>query len=711
MPYLDHAGSTLPSKTQLEELAKLQTQLILANPHSHHSTAIKTQQIVSSARHRILRYFNTTADDYFVVFTNNTTHALKIVAENFNFGHRTQEGVVSEISAVLKGGPSNFAYFNDSHHSVVGLRHVVLGKVDAISCVNEDVVKEECIPKVENSLFVFTAMSNFCGKKYDLNLIEKLQNKGWSVCVDAAALVSGTRLDLTAHRPNFVAFSFYKIFGYPTGIGALLVRKDSSKSIEKTSFAGGTVQSVDEMTMHFVIRDFERAYEEGTINSYGIAQLQKGFEEIERCGGMQAIRAHTYDLRSKAVQILQSKTHPNGKKVVEIYSQPHIQVSPETQGAIVAFNLVRPDNGYYGYTEVEKMCAIFGIELRTGCFCNIGACKKYLGITSEMIKENMSKGKRCGDEIDLINGRPTGAVRISFGRMSTEQDIEVLKQMIDTCFVSSEKVFSPSLQSLKIDSFLPTVVNLFSFPIKSVGSVAKSSYELTPRGFKHDREFLVVKDDVTLNLKMHPELCRLTATIVNDEELHIQTFDQNDNLVIPMSLSLKENDAKVVCKKTIATFDCGDKVGQWLENALDMTNCRLLRVAGESKKNFVNDSPFLLINEASVYMLARHINMDVQDILTRFRSNIVVRGLPPFIEDTAKRLSIENLEFEVVDKCTRCEMICVDPMTGEKDPSLLLALRDYRNKQKMTFGIYIRQSNFEPGQFVEAGSAVRFFTD
>ncbi|CAO4387029.1 unnamed protein product [Caenorhabditis nigoni] len=711
MPYLDHAGSTLPSKIQLEELAKLQTQLILANPHSHHSTAIKTQQIVSSARHRILRYFNTTADDYFVVFTNNTTHALKIVAENFNFGHKTQDGVVSEISAILKGGSSNFAYFNDSHHSVVGLRHVVLGKVDTISCVNEDVVAENNIPEVENSMFVFTAMSNFCGKKYDLTLIDKLQNKGWSVCVDAAALVSSTPLDLTAHRPNFVAFSFYKIFGYPTGIGALLVRKDSSKFIEKTSFAGGTVQSVDEMTMHFVLRDFERAYEEGTINSYGIAQLQKGFEDIERCGGMKAIQLHTYDLRSKAVEMLQSKTHPNGKKVVEIYSQPDNQVCPETQGAIVAFNLMRPDNIYYGYTEVEKMCAIFGIELRTGCFCNIGACKKYLGITSEMIKENMSKGKRCGDEIDLINGRPTGAVRISFGRMSTEQDIEVLEQMIDTCFVSSDRVFSPSLQNLKIESFLPTVVNLFSFPIKSVGSVPKSSYELTPRGFKHDREFLIVKDDVTLNLKTHPELCRLTATIVNDEELHIQTFDQNDNLVIPMSLSLKENDAKVVCKKTIATLDCGDKVGQWLENALDMSNCRLLRVAEESKKNFVNDSPFLLINEASVYMLARHINMDVQDILTRFRSNIVVRGLPPFIEDTAKRLSIENLEFEVVDKCTRCEMICVDPMTGEKDPSLLLALRDYRNKQKMTFGIYIRQSNFEPGQFVEAGSPVRFFTD
>ncbi|EFO98236.1 hypothetical protein CRE_15449 [Caenorhabditis remanei] len=711
MPYLDHAGSTLPSKTQLEEIAKLQSNLILANPHSHHATAIKTQQIVNSARLRILRYFNTTPDDYFVVFTNNTTHGLKIVAENFKFGEKTEDGLVSEISTVLKGGSSNFAYFHDSHHSVVGMRHVVNGKVNAISCVDEKDIWEDNTPEVTNSLFAFTAMSNFCGKKYNLDGIKKLQEKGWSVCMDAAGLVSTSQPDFSVCQPNFIAFSFYKIFGYPTGIGALLVRKDSAHLVEKTSFAGGTVQSVDEMSLFFILREFERAYEEGTLNSYGIAQLQKGFEEVERCGGMQKIQNLTYQLRCKAVKMLASKLHPNGKKVVEIYSQPDCQINPASQGAIVAFNLLRIDGGYYGYTEVEKMCAIFGIELRTGCFCNIGACKKYLGITSEMIRENMNKGKRCGDEIDLINGRPTGAIRISFGRTSTEQDIDALDQMIDTCFVGSDRSFSSGPKALKLEAYLPTVVNLFSFPIKSVGSVPKERYELTARGFKHDRDFLIVKDDVTLNLKIHPELCRLTAIIVNDDSLQIQTFDQNDNFVIPMSLSLKENDAKVVCKKTIATLDCGDKVGKWLENALDMSNCRLLRVAEESKKNFVNDSPFLLINEASVYMLSRHINMEVQDILTRFRSNIVVRGLPPFIEDTAKRLAIENCEFEVVDKCTRCEMICVDPMTGEKDPSLLLALRDYRNKQKMTFGIYIRQTNFESGQILESGMPVKFFTE
>ncbi|EGT40432.1 hypothetical protein CAEBREN_29456 [Caenorhabditis brenneri] len=611
MPYLDHAGCTLPSKIQLEEIAKLQSQLTLANPHSHHATAIKTQQVVNSARLRILRYFNTTADDYFVVFTNNTTHGLKIVAENFNFGQKTRDGLVNEISSVLKGGCSNFAYFHDSHHSVVGLRHVVNGKINSISCIDEEDLLENEISEVENSLFGFTAMSNFCGKKYDLENLEDYSyffDIGWSVCIDAAGLVSTSPLNLSRYRPDFVAFAFYKMFGYPTGIGALLVRKDSAHLIEKISFAGGTVQSVDDTSLFFILRDFERAFEEGTLNYYGIAQLQKGFEEIERCGGITSIQKLTHTLRTKTFEMLKSKRHPNGRNVVEIYSQSDIAEGPDKQGSIVSFNLKRPDGGYYGYTEVEKMCAIFGIELRTGCFCNIGACKKYLGITSEMISENMSKGKRCGDEIDLINGRPTGAVRVSFGRTSTEQDIEALEQMIDTCFVASEGTLFKHSKTLRIEQYSPVIVNLFSFPIKSVGSEGKNRYDLTARGFKFDREFLIVRDDVTLNLKMHPELCRLTAIIVADDKLHIQTYDQNDNLVIPMSLSLTETDSKVVCKKTIATLDCGDKVGKWLENALDMPNCRLLRVAEESKKNFVNDSPFLVINEASVYMLSRHIS-------------------------------------------------------------------------------------------------------
>lgn len=43
--------------------------------------------------------------------------------------------------------------------------------------------------------------------------------------LDAAAFVPTNRLNLAAVRADFVSVSFYKMFGYPTGVSALLIRR------------------------------------------------------------------------------------------------------------------------------------------------------------------------------------------------------------------------------------------------------------------------------------------------------------------------------------------------------------------------------------------------------------------------------------------------------------------------------------------------------
>lgn len=48
--------------------------------------------------------------------------------------------------------------------------------------------------------------------------------QGWDVLLDAAAYVPTSTLNLSSVQPDFVACSFYKMFGYPTGVGCLLVR-------------------------------------------------------------------------------------------------------------------------------------------------------------------------------------------------------------------------------------------------------------------------------------------------------------------------------------------------------------------------------------------------------------------------------------------------------------------------------------------------------
>jgi selenocysteine lyase/cysteine desulfurase len=42
-------------------------------------------------------------------------------------------------------------------------------------------------------------------------------------------------------QADFVPISFYKMFGYPSGLGALLVRKQAAAALRKVYFGGGSV--------------------------------------------------------------------------------------------------------------------------------------------------------------------------------------------------------------------------------------------------------------------------------------------------------------------------------------------------------------------------------------------------------------------------------------------------------------------------------------
>ena len=59
--------------------------------------------------------------------------------------------------------------------------------------------------------------------------------------LDASAFVPTNPLNLTEYPASFVSLSFYKMFGFPTGLGCLLVRNDIAGMLHKTYFSGGSV--------------------------------------------------------------------------------------------------------------------------------------------------------------------------------------------------------------------------------------------------------------------------------------------------------------------------------------------------------------------------------------------------------------------------------------------------------------------------------------
>lgn len=230
--YLDHAGATQYAEQQMQQVYSNLVSNVYCNPH----TSKMTEDLVDQVRFKVLQWFNTTSDEYSVIFTSGATASLKLVAETFDFDDQTT---------------SSFLYLRDNHTSVLGMREIV--KTNNVVCVERnDFMSEKFQGSLNgNSLLVFPAQCNFSGFKYPLTEIQRFQTANESasidqsnryVCLDAAAFVPTNSLDLNKWRPDFVCISFYKMFGYPTGLGALIVSKRGETALNKAYYGGGTVK-------------------------------------------------------------------------------------------------------------------------------------------------------------------------------------------------------------------------------------------------------------------------------------------------------------------------------------------------------------------------------------------------------------------------------------------------------------------------------------
>jgi molybdenum cofactor sulfurtransferase len=67
---------------------------------------------------------------------------------------------------------------------------------------------------------------------------------GYSTLLDAAALAPTSKISLTENPVDAMAVSFYKMFGFPTGVGALVIKESFLRTLKRPWFAGGNVDIV-----------------------------------------------------------------------------------------------------------------------------------------------------------------------------------------------------------------------------------------------------------------------------------------------------------------------------------------------------------------------------------------------------------------------------------------------------------------------------------
>src|SRR5258708_1429055 len=227
--YLDYAGAALYAESHVAAHRAALSQSVFGNPHSEHGSSRASTAAIDAARRRVLRFLDA-GDDYAVSFTANASAAIKLVAEAFRF--------TPSHASVLPA---------DNHNSMNGVREYARragAPVESLPLRGDlrlDDAEARLISLGRTGLFAFPAQSNFSGVRHPLSLAARAQALGFRVLLDAAALVPTCPLSLRACPVDFVAVSFYKIFGYPTGVGALVARRDALEALRRPWFAGGTV--------------------------------------------------------------------------------------------------------------------------------------------------------------------------------------------------------------------------------------------------------------------------------------------------------------------------------------------------------------------------------------------------------------------------------------------------------------------------------------
>ena len=360
--YLDYTGGGLYAERQLAQHMQMLQEGVFGNPHSHNPTSQAMTERVEAARTSVLSYFNADPAEYVAIFTPNASGALKLVGESYPFGPG-----------------SHYLLTSDNHNSVNGIRefaraggaNVVYLPVARPEMRLDEAALQTTLDRADPqrpNLFAFPAQSNYTGVQHSLGWIAAAQALGWDVFLDAAAFAPTNRLDLSEIHPDFVSLSFYKMFGYPTGVGCLLARRTALAKLRRPWFAGGTVAIASVQGDGHYLADGEAAFEDGTVNYLMIPAVEIGLRFMDGIG-IDTIHERVICLTDWLLWTLSSLRHRNGQPLAQIYGP----LSTVQRGGTITMNFLDPQGKVLDVERIEELANALQISLRTGCFCNPGA--------------------------------------------------------------------------------------------------------------------------------------------------------------------------------------------------------------------------------------------------------------------------------------------------------------------------------------------------
>ncbi|KAF8213638.1 pyridoxal phosphate-dependent transferase [Mycena galopus ATCC 62051] len=752
--YLDYAASAPSPLSTFHRFSEKIATTLYSNPHSRSSSSVATSLEIEQCRGRVLEELFGLGDaqkrsQWDVVFTAGATASMKLVGYAFPW----QEG-------------TKYCYLKQSHTSLVGVRGCALARGAVVAAMDiDDMLESSQDDSSSPTLFAYPAQCNATGQRLGLGYGLALKRRHPNACIllDAAAYLATAVLDLGSIpfdlAPDFIACSFYKIVGYPTGLGCLVVKRSSAPFLQRNGyFGGGTIDAVSvsspfwsQPRRSLVPGPIHERFEDGTLPFLNIIALGHALDTHRRLYKSHGhVSKHVSGLLRFATRELSLIYHANGRPVVQQHRAFGSSEYLEEPGPTIGFSLLDPSSEFVGHVYLEQLATVNGFQIRTGGLCNTGLLASVFDITDQDFADEYDRGRSCWDDEEFSGSeenknRPLGIARISFGASSTIDDVLQWLSFIRRYFVVSETVvalskpLSTPKPSASADAKLQT---LMLYPIKSCGGQSlprNSSWQIVPTGLLYDREWMLIdaSSGRTLSQKQYPRMALVRPSVDLNRRQLIVCAPEMADLVLPLDRSDTEAILANVCSDIVEVTSSGGAADEWFSAFLGV-QCNLHRLSGGASRHvhfdratstvpilLSNESPFLLISRSSVDQVNEWIREGSADSALEdpvhpacFRANFLLAAstspLLPFFEDTVDLVRIGTETFQVLARCRRCLMVSVNQKTGckTKEPFSCLARKRKSARGKIEFGVHLmwREDLSQAGgkPTVRAGDPVMF---
>ena len=216
-----------------------------------------------------------------------------------------------------------------------------------------------------------------------------------------------------------MAGSFYKMFGWPTGVGFLLARRDALAKLERPWFSGGTIVAAFVQRQYYQSAPGAPHFEDGTVNYLNLPAVEIGLELLDRVG-LETIHTRVAALGTWLLDALSALKHSDGSPAATIYGPR----SWQRRGATIAFNFLHPDGRIVDERYVDRVASRHNVSLRTGCFCNPGAGEVAFTISrATLVGGEFGDAMALDDYVRAIGLPSGGAIRASLGLASNFPDL------------------------------------------------------------------------------------------------------------------------------------------------------------------------------------------------------------------------------------------------------------------------------------------------